>query len=258
MARIRTVKPEFFRHEGLQDLEIANPGASCMLVFEGLWGHCDAQGVFEYRPRQLKLDILPFLPFDMETTLGLLEEAGFVQVFENDGKRYGFISSFTEHQRLSGKEAGESGVKHPQFSVEATGKQRGSTREHPDAQEKEREKEREWSKGKEGKGNAPAPEISKHLEIVPHSGQFQKPDIEEVKAFASIHLADLPPEQCEKFWFHYDSQGWRVGSVPMDSWQSSLSKWRLGWLEERKRPGRTGSKPSVMEQREEALRIANA
>jgi hypothetical protein len=25
MARIRTIKPEFFRHEGLQDLEMSHP-----------------------------------------------------------------------------------------------------------------------------------------------------------------------------------------------------------------------------------------
>lgn len=44
MARIRTIKPEFFRHEGLQDLEQANPGAYAMLVFAALWGHCDKHG----------------------------------------------------------------------------------------------------------------------------------------------------------------------------------------------------------------------
>ena len=44
MARIRTIKPEFFRHESLQDLEIANPGMYPMMVFEALWGHCDSKG----------------------------------------------------------------------------------------------------------------------------------------------------------------------------------------------------------------------
>ena len=76
MARIRSVKPEFFRHEGLQDLEVAHPGKYPMLVFEGLWCHCDSKGRFEWRPRQLKLDILPFLPFDMTATLAILEESG--------------------------------------------------------------------------------------------------------------------------------------------------------------------------------------
>ncbi|MBS1723116.1 MAG: hypothetical protein JSS66_09215 [Armatimonadetes bacterium] len=123
MPRIRTVKPELFRHEGLQDLELANPGCHCMLVFVGLWGHCDAQGVFEFRPRQLKLDILPYLPFDMATALQHLVEAGFILVYASGGKEYGYIPGFLKHQRLSGKEAGPDGVKHPAF----TGTESGAT-----------------------------------------------------------------------------------------------------------------------------------
>ena len=78
MARIRTIKPEFFRHELLQDLA-AEHGAEIMLVFAGLWGHCDSEGRFEWRPRQLKLDILPFLDFSMAEILDLLETAGLVK-----------------------------------------------------------------------------------------------------------------------------------------------------------------------------------
>lgn len=142
MARIRSHKPSIFRHEELQDLEAANPGASCMLVFMAVWGHCDNQGVFEYRPRQLKLDILPFLPFDMAATLRLLVDAGFIRVFEAGGKQYGFIASFCGHQRITGDEAGEKGRKHPsppdakqpRNSDETSAKQLGG-------QEKERERE---------------------------------------------------------------------------------------------------------------------
>jgi hypothetical protein len=101
MARIRNVKPEFFRHEGLQDLEQANPGKYPMLVFEGLWTKCDRQGVFEWKPRSLKLDILPFLPFDMEEVLGILEAAGFIKKYEAEGNAYGIIPSFLKHQKIS-------------------------------------------------------------------------------------------------------------------------------------------------------------
>lgn len=166
MARIRTIKPEFFRHEAIQDLEIDNQGSYVMLVYAALWGHCDSNGVFEYRPRQLKLDILPFLDFKMQDTLQLLVSAGFIKKYEVNGKEYGFIKSFCEHQRLTGKEATE-GVKFPFNSeivgesqnkisesienqqdnnCEALGKHWGNTGEIPDVQEKERE-----GKGK-GKG----------------------------------------------------------------------------------------------------------
>lgn len=143
MARIRSVKPDFFRHEDLQDLEIANPGMYPMMVFAGLWGHCDSKGRFEWRPRQLKLDILPFLPFDMAATLEILRCAGMVNRYSVEGKDYGEVPTFEKHQRLSGKEATE-GEKYPDPISEATGKQQGSEVEIPESQE---------GKGRERKGN---------------------------------------------------------------------------------------------------------
>lgn len=149
MSRIRTVKPEFFRHEALQDLESANPGMYPMLVYQGLWTQCDGQGVFEDRPRHLKLDILPFLSFDMEATIHLLESAGLIVRYRVGDKAFAHIPTFSSHQRLSGKEAGEDGKRHPLPSDpcaeprEIIGKQLGSNVEIPVAQEKEKERERE-------------------------------------------------------------------------------------------------------------------
>ena len=152
MARIRTIKPEFFRHEALQDLEIAHPGAYPMMVFCGLWGHCDSKGRFEWKPRQLKLDILPFLPFDMAQTLAVLESSGMVKKYVVEGKDFGEIPSFEKHQRLSGKEITE-GEKHPaprEKQRGTTGKQRGSVGEILDAQEGKGK-----GKEKEEEGNTP-------------------------------------------------------------------------------------------------------
>ena len=98
MPRIRTVKPEFFRHEALQDIEIANPGAYPMMVFAGLWVVADREGRFEWRPRRIKLDVLPFLEFDMEETLSLLEEIGLVIRYVHEGNVYGAIVSWERHQ----------------------------------------------------------------------------------------------------------------------------------------------------------------
>lgn len=144
MARIRTIKPEFFRHEGLQDLEAANVGKYPMMVFAGLWGHCDKSGVFEWRPRQLKLDILPFLTFDMMETLEMLADAGFVNHYIVDGKEYGSIPSFVDHQRINGKEAQEPS-RYPQNPTE---NKQGSNGEATGKQPRSQE-----GKGREGKLN---------------------------------------------------------------------------------------------------------
>lgn len=131
MARIRTIKPEFFRHEGLQDLEAANPGKHVMLTFAALWGHCDKAGRFEWRPRTLKLDILPFLDFDMRETLETLRRAGFILKYVIDGKEYGEINSFEKHQRISGKEAQE-----PEKYPEPVEYEVGSDGEAPEKQQR--------------------------------------------------------------------------------------------------------------------------
>jgi uncharacterized phage protein (TIGR02220 family) len=142
MARIRTVKPEFFRDEDLQDLEAKHPGSYPMLVYAGLWGHCDKNGVFEWRPRTLKLDILPFLTFDMVQTLAILSDGKFISSWMVGEDTYGFIPKFTEHQRISGKELEQDG-KYPLPPREVIEKHRGSTGADPESQE---------GKGREGKG----------------------------------------------------------------------------------------------------------
>ena len=148
MARIRTIKPDFFRHEELQDLEAAHPGKYPMLVFAGLWGHCDKAGRFEWKPRMLKLDILPFLPFDMTETLNLLVASGFIVRYSADGGEYGVIPSFGDHQRIGGKEAQEAErfPEPPETNSEATVKQPGSTGEAVGIAGRE-------GKGKEGNGD---------------------------------------------------------------------------------------------------------
>ncbi len=149
MPRIRTVKPEFFRHEKLQEL-----GALSMLIFEGLWTQCDKAGRFPWKPRLLKLDILPFIDFDMEQELVKLAEAFFIVKYESQGDHFAVIPTFGDHQRLSGKELQEP-AKYPDppqgkpkkirklqgeklgSDWEATGKHSGSTGDQPESQEKE-------------------------------------------------------------------------------------------------------------------------
>lgn len=155
MARIRTIKPEFWRHEGLQD--VANEhGAHVMLVFAALWGHCDRAGRFLWKPRSLKLDILPFLNFDMGEALEVLRAAGFVQKYQVDGKEYGCVPSFGKHQRISGKEAQEP----EKFPAPVSGDAQGSNGEAPEkhlpGQERERERERE-EEGKEREAREQVP-----------------------------------------------------------------------------------------------------
>ena len=138
MSRIRTVKPDFFRHELLNELEDAHPELRVMLVFSALWTQCDKQGVFPYKPKVLKLDILPFVEFDIAKSLELLVENAFIQRFEADGRQYGYIPTFHDHQRIIGEEAKQT-PKYPEYNAqtrkEAGQKQEGSRSEAGQKQE---------------------------------------------------------------------------------------------------------------------------
>lgn len=135
MARIRNIKPAFFRHEVLQDLEAAHPGAYVMLTYVGLWTQCDAAGIFPWKPRLLKLDILPFLDFNIEHTLTILFDAGFIGRYHTDGSEWGCVYTFSKHQRITGKEATE-GEKYPKPGENKPGNTWETTGKHPGAQER--------------------------------------------------------------------------------------------------------------------------
>jgi hypothetical protein len=112
MARIRNIKPEFFSHEKLQDMQIRRPELHPMLVFAALWTQCEWSGVFHWSIRKLRLSILPFLEIDLEKSLNYLVKNGFIKKYSKDGNNYGYIYNFTKYQAISGKEK-EQGLKYP-------------------------------------------------------------------------------------------------------------------------------------------------
>lgn len=136
MARIRTIKPEFYLDEELAELSIY-----ARFIFPGLWQHADSEGRLEDRHRVLKLAILPWDDQDFNALLDELANAGFILRYEVGGNRYIHIKQFLKNQRLSGKEATTPST-HPNPPCEATVKQQGSVGETQESQER---------KGKEGK-----------------------------------------------------------------------------------------------------------
>lgn len=110
-ARNRTIKPEFFQHEDLWECEaklVASRGEAyrgmVRLLFAGLWGHCDRNGRFRWRSRQLKVQILPFDNVSIDDVLDALEAGKFVRRYEVAGELYGLIPSFRRHQHVNGNE----------------------------------------------------------------------------------------------------------------------------------------------------------
>ena len=100
MARIRTVKPELFKHEDLFEAEIASQ-LPLRLAFIALFTCCDRDGRFRWRPRRLKLDVFPYDDIDISCVLDALVTRGFIVKYEKNGEVYGSIPSWSRHQQIN-------------------------------------------------------------------------------------------------------------------------------------------------------------
>lgn len=99
MARIRTIKPEFWKHEDLSALpEITHMLAAALL------GYSDDEGYFNANPALVKSECLPLRESSVSTqdSLQQLVDIGYIKLGKGmDGKRYGMVVKFDEHQRVN-------------------------------------------------------------------------------------------------------------------------------------------------------------
>lgn len=100
MARIRSVKPEFFTDEDLAELSRDH-----RLLFQGLWTVADRTGRLEDRPKKLKLMIFPWdddiSPQRIDDMLWELAQhkSCFIIRYVVDDVSYIAVSNFEKHQR---------------------------------------------------------------------------------------------------------------------------------------------------------------
>lgn len=100
MARIRYLKPDFFKDEDLATLPY-----EARLFFAGLWNFADKAGRLEDRPLRLKVEIFPYDKVDIEKCLQLLNKAKngsgrpFIQRYQVDRERYIQICNWDKHQK---------------------------------------------------------------------------------------------------------------------------------------------------------------
>ncbi len=104
-ARIRSVKPELFSHEGLFEIEMKYQ-LPIRLAYIALFTCCDRRGRFRWQPRRLKLDMMPYDDVDIGQILELFREHGYIQKYEDisRGEIYGWIPSWENHQIINGRE----------------------------------------------------------------------------------------------------------------------------------------------------------
>ncbi len=93
MARARNIKPAFFTNEDLAELPPLT-----RLAFIGLWTIADFKGCLAWRPKRIKVQVLPYDDVDMEDVINDLAAGGFVLRYEVAGEGFVKIKNFIRHQ----------------------------------------------------------------------------------------------------------------------------------------------------------------
>lgn len=76
---------------------------------------------------------------------------------------------------------------------------------------------------------SPSPSPSPSISVPTGTARFHKPSLEEVKLLGA--KCGLPDSEAEKFFNHYESNGWKVGRNPMQSLSHAVANWRNNWKE---------------------------
>lgn len=148
MARIRTIKPEFWTSEQIVD---CSPNAR--LLFIGLWNFCDDYGVHPAKVVSLKMQVFPADPFTKEEMGAMIDElkaAGLLVEYEIENEAFWYVTGWDRHQKTDQKTGkwprpdGKIGKRiRRSFGDHSANNQRKDTEHSPPEKEKDKEKEKD-------------------------------------------------------------------------------------------------------------------
>jgi len=96
MARIRTIKPDFWTDEKIVELSF-----EARLFFIGSWNFADDNGNLQRSARKLKMQIFPADAIDCEPIIQSLMTHGLFREYEVNGEKYLHIKGFKTHQVIN-------------------------------------------------------------------------------------------------------------------------------------------------------------
>lgn len=97
MARIRTIKPEFFTSE-----DIVSLSPMARILYIALWCEADREGRLVWKPLTFKLRYLPADDCDINALCNEIVERGLVRLY---GEGYAVIPAFGAHQHINPRES---------------------------------------------------------------------------------------------------------------------------------------------------------
>jgi len=95
MARIRTIKPEFWT-----DSKVVQLSPIARLLFIGCWNFADDYGALAADPLQLKLRVLPAEQCDPQQLVDELLDAGLLRPTTNGQDTFWIVAGWEKHQKV--------------------------------------------------------------------------------------------------------------------------------------------------------------
>lgn len=96
MARIRTIKPDFWTDEKLTECSM-----SARLFFVGTWNFADDKGNLVRSAKKLKMQVFPADSIECEPLIQELLQIGVMIEYEVGGEKYLHIKGFEKHQVIN-------------------------------------------------------------------------------------------------------------------------------------------------------------
>src|SRR5688572_16308183 len=97
MARIRTIKPEFFTSE-----DIVSLSPLARLLYVALWCEADKEGRMVWKPKTFKMRYFPADSCDIDAMCAELLSAKLAVLY---GDGYAYIPAFKAHQHINPRES---------------------------------------------------------------------------------------------------------------------------------------------------------
>ena len=104
MARIRSIKPEFWTSE-----QVMECSPTARLLFIGIWNFCDDNGRHPFMPKQIKALVFPGDDFSADTIRRMLDELssnGLISVYTIENKDFLQVTGW-HHQKIDKPQAGK-------------------------------------------------------------------------------------------------------------------------------------------------------
>lgn len=225
MARIRTIKPEFFTSEDIVSL---TPLAR--LFYVSLWCEADREGRLAWKPKTLKMRYLPGDDCSIDGLSRELIDSGLIVIYAIDGKDYAEIPGFTKHQVINNRES-ESTI--PARVDHASGT-------HPSRVKAEGKEGRE-RKGKEGNDASEDAGDETELSIPLNDGTDHAVSLAEIAEFEMAYPRVDVPGEIRK------ARAWCVASPAQRKTRRGVGKFLNGWLSRaaERSVGAVGAAPAI-------------